>query len=416
MKPAVSVKQVAKRYRLGEVGIRSLKEDVNRLWRQIRGETEEDFIADVNDRTTTTGSNFVWALHDVSFDVYPGESVGLIGRNGSGKSTMLKLLSRITGPTIGEIGVRGRVASLLEVGTGFHQDLTGLENIYLNGAILGMSRSETRSRLEEIIAFSGCERYVDTPVKRYSTGMQVRLGFAVAAHLNADILIIDEVLAVGDYEFQRKCLDKLKEIATSGKTVFFVSHNMDAVAPLCTRTIVLDRGQVAHDGATDQAIRTYRAEFSDDERTNVFLNPEPENAITGIRVSDARVMARPETGKPFEMQLDVEANLDHPVTAPVSVSFRTPEGHPLMRLSSEHTGKRFTFHKGTTTVKLCCEELPLMGGLYNTILRIGTPRSQVVTVRKAINLEVTMTEELQQHVNANDADFPFFTRSSWTSA
>lgn len=254
----ISIEQLGKLYRLGEVGTGSLAHDVNRWWHRVRG--KEDPYAKVgeeNHRDSEGKSGYVWALRDVTFQVGRGEVVGLVGRNGAGKSTLLKILSRITTPSAGSIKLKGRVASLLEVGTGFHPELTGRENIFLNGAILGMSRQETRAKLDEIIEFSGCARYIDTPVKRYSSGMYVRLAFAVAAHLDSEILIVDEVLAVGDLEFQKRCLGRMRNISESGRTVLFVSHNLGALRGICDTGVVLEAGTVRAQGTIDQAIRAY---------------------------------------------------------------------------------------------------------------------------------------------------------------
>jgi lipopolysaccharide transport system ATP-binding protein len=215
-------------------------------------------IGEANDRTTKSNSNYVWSLKDINFSVNEGDTLGIIGRNGAGKSTLLKILSKVTGPTTGKIKVKGRVASLLEVGTGFHPELTGKENIFLNGAILGMKKEEINRKFDEIVDFSGVERYIDTPVKRYSSGMYVRLAFAVAAHLESEILIVDEVLAVGDADFQKKCLGKMGDVAKGqGRTVLFVSHNMAAVKSLCNKSILLEHGQLKLSGDTDTCVSYY---------------------------------------------------------------------------------------------------------------------------------------------------------------
>lgn len=255
----LKVENLSKQYRLGLVGTGTMGDDLKRWWYNIRGK-EDPFlkIGDINNRATKGTSNYVWALKDINFEVQQGEVLGIIGKNGAGKSTLLKILSKITGPTTGSIKSKGRVASLLEVGTGFHGEMTGRENIFLNGAILGMTKKEINAKLNEIIEFSGCERYIDTPVKRYSSGMTVRLAFAVAAFLEPDILIIDEVLAVGDAEFQKKAIGKMQEISKGeGRTVLFVSHNMAAVKQLCTRGIVLENGGVVFDGGIDESVEKY---------------------------------------------------------------------------------------------------------------------------------------------------------------
>jgi lipopolysaccharide transport system ATP-binding protein len=252
----ISVEGLSKQYRLGQIGGGSLKEDVNRWWARLRGKPDPTLKIGQPDDGNRLGE-VIWALRDINISVHQGEIVGIIGRNGAGKSTLLKILARTTAPTSGQIKVRGRIASLLEVGTGFHPELTGRENIYQNGAILGMTRHEIVRKFDEIAAFSGVEQFLDTPVKRYSSGMYVRLAFAVAAHLEPEILVIDEVLAVGDAEFQKKCLGKMGEIAGAGRTVLFVSHNMQAVLRLCPRSVWLEQGAVAADGPSDAICTEY---------------------------------------------------------------------------------------------------------------------------------------------------------------
>lgn len=255
----LKVENVSKQYRLGQVGTGTISHDLNRWWAKIRGKEDPYLkIGEANDRTKKGNSEYVWALQDINFEVNRGEVLGIIGKNGAGKSTLLKILSRVTSPTTGSIKSKGRIASLLEVGTGFHPEMTGRENIYLNGAILGMTKKEITSKINEIIEFSGCERYIDTPVKRYSSGMTVRLAFAVAAHLDPEILVVDEVLAVGDAEFQKKAIGKMQDISKGqGRTVLFVSHNMAAVKSLCTRGLVLENGSVKFEGEIDKALEIY---------------------------------------------------------------------------------------------------------------------------------------------------------------
>lgn len=254
----IKVESLFKQYQLGQVSTGTISHDLNRWMHKIRGKEDPyEKITGENSREEKGNSNYVWALKDINFDVKQGEVLGIIGRNGAGKSTLLKILSKVTAPTKGTIKIRGRIASLLEVGTGFHPELTGRENIFLNGAILGMSKSEIRSKFDEIVAFSGVEKYIDTPVKRYSSGMYVRLAFAVAAHLEPEILIVDEVLAVGDAEFQKKCLGKMKDVSNQGRTVIFVSHNLVAVKSLCKRGILMERGGITFMGSADETVEHY---------------------------------------------------------------------------------------------------------------------------------------------------------------
>ncbi|TAG51247.1 MAG: ABC transporter ATP-binding protein [Cytophagales bacterium] len=259
MRPIIKVENLSKQYRLGTIGTGTISNDLKRWWHQVRGK-EDPFlkIGESNDRSTKGDSEYVWALKDINFEVMPGEILGIIGKNGAGKSTLLKILSKVTGPTTGRIDYNGRIGSLLEVGTGFHPELTGRENIFLNGAILGMTKHEIRSKLDEIIDFSGCERYIDTPVKRYSSGMTVRLGFAVAAHLEPEILVVDEVLAVGDAEFQKKAIGKMQDVSKNdGRTVIFVSHNLNAINLLCTKAILFSNGILIKNDNVKDVIEYY---------------------------------------------------------------------------------------------------------------------------------------------------------------
>jgi lipopolysaccharide transport system ATP-binding protein len=279
--PTISIRNVSKKYRLGTVGMTTLRDELQRRWARLRN---NDAALGVT-AAKRNPSDF-WALRDVSFDVKQGEVVGLIGRNGAGKSTLLKILSRITEPTLGEIRIRGRVASLLEVGTGFHPELSGRENIFLNGAVLGMTRAETRRKFDEIVEFSEIGKFIDTPVKRYSSGMYVRLAFAVAAHLEPEILIVDEVLAVGDVAFQRKCLGKVKEISQGqGRTVLFVSHNMNAVENICTRGVMMKQGQLLREGNdVRDIVREYNAAYAQVGGSPSWQNDHNEFANDNIRI------------------------------------------------------------------------------------------------------------------------------------
>ena len=260
MSTAIEFNNISKQYRLGLVSTKTLSHDLNRWWQTAVLHKEDPYlkIGSVNDRSTAADSDYVWALKDIDFKVEQGDVVGIIGKNGAGKSTLLKLLSKVTGPTTGTIKAKGRIGSLLEVGTGFHHEMTGRENIYLNGAILGMSKQEISRKLDEIVDFSGCERYIDTPVKRYSSGMMVRLGFAVAAHLDPEILVVDEVLAVGDAEFQKKAIGKMQDVSQGeGRTVLFVSHNMASIRSLCKTGVLLEYGKMKYSGEINEVVDYY---------------------------------------------------------------------------------------------------------------------------------------------------------------
>ena len=293
---AIEFEHVSKQYRLGLVSTKTLSHDIRRFWiTNILGKEDPYLkIGETNDRATKGSSEYVWALRDIDFKVEQGDVVGIIGKNGAGKSTLLKLLSRVTGPTTGTIRAHGRIGSLLEVGTGFHGEMTGRENIFMNGAILGMSRAEIQSKLDEIIDFSGCERYIDTPVKRYSSGMTVRLGFAVAAFLEPEILVVDEVLAVGDAEFQKKAIGKMKDVSQGqGRTVLFVSHNMTSVKSLCNTGILLENGMIKEMGPIDPIVSHYLR--GSNEIDNYKKWDEPEIKRDGFELLEIGV--RPKGGK-----------------------------------------------------------------------------------------------------------------------
>ncbi len=260
----ISVEKLSKLYKLGTVSTGTFKEDFDRWMIKLRGK-EEDYFS----HTKSRPEEYLWALQDVSFEVKQGEVLGIIGKNGAGKSTLLKILSRVTKPTSGQVKIKGRVASLLEVGTGFHPELTGRENIFLNGAILGMNKREIKSKFDEMVAFSGVDRFIDTPVKRYSSGMYVRLAFAVAAHLDPEILIVDEVLAVGDADFQKRCLGKMQDVTNAGRTILFVSHNLGAISSLSKRAILLESGKLVFNGTTEETIRRYFTGIESERRTSV---------------------------------------------------------------------------------------------------------------------------------------------------
>ena len=292
---AIEFEKVSKQYRLGLVSTGTIAHDLNRWWtvNVLRKEDPYLKIGETNDRSHKGNSEYVWALKDINFSVEQGDVVGIIGKNGAGKSTLLKLLSRVTAPTTGEIRVRGRIASLLEVGTGFHPEMTGRENIYLNGAIMGMTKAEVSRKLDEIVDFSGCERYIDTPVKRYSSGMTVRLGFAIAAHLEPEILVVDEVLAVGDAEFQKKAIGKMQDVSKGeGRTVLFVSHNMAAVKSLCKKGVLLENGMVKETGMVDDIVGHYLKGNNEIANHKYWAEPEIkkegfELIEIGVRKQDA---------------------------------------------------------------------------------------------------------------------------------
>jgi lipopolysaccharide transport system ATP-binding protein len=316
MSTVIKVENISKQYRLGNVGLGSLSHDLNRWWYNMRGKEDPYLkIGEENDRSVKGKSDYVWALRDINFEVKRGEVLGIIGRNGAGKSTLLKILSRTTTPTTGQIKIKGRVASLLEVGTGFHPELTGRENIFLNGAILGMSRKEIKSKFDEIVDFAGVDRYIDTPVKRYSSGMYVRLAFAVAAHLDPEILIVDEVLAVGDAEFSKKALGKMQDVSEKdGRTVLFVSHNMGSIAQLCSKAIFLKNGIIESSGDVDHIVNYYlKSCFSNSTEASFPVDLKPKGNFTNIKLVNG--LGEPSDTFPVGQDpiLEIDYILHHPV-------------------------------------------------------------------------------------------------------
>ncbi|HLG83165.1 MAG TPA: ABC transporter ATP-binding protein [Bradyrhizobium sp.] len=313
-RPVISVESVTKSYRLGVINHSTLRGEIQSWWSRKLGAPDPNLK--IGKSSVVNGSRFN-ALDDITFEVRAGETVGFIGKNGAGKSTLLKILSRVAAPNKGRVRIRGHVSSLLEVGTGFHPELTGRENVYLNGAILGMTKNEIRRKFDEIVAFAEIDEFIDTPVKRYSSGMYVRLAFAVAAHLEPEILIVDEVLAVGDYEFQRKCLGKMKDVRTEGRTVLFVSHNMTAVNNLCARSILLEKGKILADGPSGDVTRAYFGMASMSTRSHWTFNP-PSDGSKGAYFREAFILdANNESREAYELTQDLQIGLRYRLTEPL---------------------------------------------------------------------------------------------------
>lgn len=356
---AISFDNVGKMYRLGRVGTGTLSHDLNRWWTTAILRKEDPYlkIGETNDRSKKGSSEYVWALRDISFKVEQGDVVGIIGKNGAGKSTLLKLLSRITSPTTGSIRYQGRIASLLEVGTGFHPEMTGRENIYMNGSIMGMTKKEITRKLDEIVDFAGVERYLDTPVKRYSSGMTVRLGFAVAAFLEPEILVVDEVLTVGDAEFQKKAIGKMNDVAHSeGRTVLFVSHNMAAVKNLCTRGVVLQNGQLAFDGSTEQAIDYYLkkndVEFVESKIKDRITFKKPYIQIEQVTVNGAEENTITIPANQHYMEFEIKGNSSMEFKTSVKAQFSTLDDVVLATYSyGIYKGEVITFPEGDFIIK-----------------------------------------------------------------
>ncbi len=369
----ISVENISKQYRLGMIGTGALSADIHRWWQTMRGKEDPYLrIGEENDRTKKATSDYVWALRDINFEVKRGDVLGMIGRNGAGKSTLLKILSRTTTPSTGCVKVKGRIASLLEVGTGFHPELTGRQNIYLNGAILGMTKKEVTQKFDEIVDFSGVEKYLDTPVKRYSSGMYVRLAFAVAAHLESEILIVDEVLAVGDAEFQRKALGKMRDVRKQDRTVLFVSHNMGSILNLCNRGVYLDSGTIKSEGPVEQQVRAYLHGFKATDTTS-FRERADRTGNNHVRFTDVvfRNASGDEVsslmvGYDFNLSLAFERNSPDPIRKmSVSLGINDDYGNRITYLGNEITNDLMhdvPDHVRSISVRI--PRVPLMPGRY----------------------------------------------------
>jgi lipopolysaccharide transport system ATP-binding protein len=404
MSTLIKVEGLSKQYRLGVVGTGTMRDDLIKWWSAIRGKENPLLkLGESNDRTQTGNSNYVWSLKDINFEVNQGDVLGIIGRNGAGKSTLLKVLSRITAPTTGSVKIRGRVASLLEVGTGFHPELTGRENIYLNGAILGMRKAEITRKMDEIIAFSSVERYVDTPVKRYSSGMYVRLAFAVAAHLDPEILILDEVLAVGDTEFQNKCLGKIKDISSQGRTVLFVSHNMGSIQNLCNRGLLLNNGEVVFDGKANDAVMEYVARAINFNSAN-FIEILPEHHSSGTLNEIQVISVELLEGFQFnQYATNDEMNVELTLFANQSIdNFRIAFGIYTIQeegVAAHFTEPKFSIKKGETKkINLKINNHQLAKGQYYFNFAIGKGNEETGVrefdiVMKTLFFEIAYTDK-----------------------
>ena len=332
---------VGKQYVLGTFGTGTLSQDLNRWWARVRGKEDPYLkIGEVNDRTKKGDSRFVWALKDISFSVEQGDVVGIIGKNGAGKSTLLKILSRVTSPTVGSIKVKGRIASLLEVGTGFHPEMTGRENIYMNGSIMGMTRSEITRKLDEIVDFAGVEKYLDTPVKRYSSGMIVRLGFAIAAHLDPEILVVDEVLAVGDAEFQKKAIGKMHDVANGqGRTVLFVSHNMAAVKSLCKKGVVMKNGGIEYTGDIESSVAHYLQIGNHSSEKKIIDRikwKKPSMTINKVVINGSEKAESTILSDQKTLEIEIIGHTEAPITTDVMLVFNNKDGMPLATFAPGH--------------------------------------------------------------------------------
>lgn len=373
----IQVAHVSKEYRLGTISHGTLYRDIQSWWASFRGRPDPnarivDPTAPVSRHNVAADGDRLLALDDVSFEVEEGETFGIVGRNGAGKSTLLKILSRVTAPTRGVVRIKGRIASLLEVGTGFHPELTGRENVFLNGTILGMTRAEIHRKFDDIVAFSQLEQFIDTPVKRYSSGMYVRLAFSVAAHLDAEILVIDEVLAVGDFDFQKRCIGKMRDVATSGRTVLLVSHNMSAVQNLCKRAILLVNGKVAHTGSTGEVIEAYLDERENE--TAVSLAHRADRSGSGVlRFSEVKISPADSdkskvirTGSDLKIEICVDNLQASPLrTVDIGVGIDNLFGDRITVLTTQAVGGTIeSLSLGRSLVAFTIPQLPLVPGRY----------------------------------------------------
>jgi lipopolysaccharide transport system ATP-binding protein len=400
-KIVIKAENISKAYELGEFSTGTISRDLERWWAMMRGK-EDPFlkIGEVNDRNKKTDSKLVWSLKDINFEVEEGSAVGIIGRNGAGKSTLLKLLSRITSPTTGTIKGRGRIASLLEVGTGFHPELTGRENIFINGAILGMRKAEIKKRFDEIVDFAGVERYIDTPVKRYSSGMYVRLAFAVAAHLEAEILIVDEVLAVGDAEFQRKCMGKMGQVTReNGRTVLFVSHNVESVKALCNTAILLNNGRMHENTNLADAIKIYLQQNPENDRGH-FVNQNPPGSLE-VYFKQAYIKQKGlVTNALFnDAPIDVHCQLqcNFPIKVSLEAIVRNHNGFPLLFGPVGLTQQR---------------EHELEAGIHNMVIRLNPP----YLAKGGYFLDLIVAETGKRIIDIHESCLAFEIESSFIAA
>jgi len=407
MSKAIKVENLSKAYQLGDFGTGTISRDIERFWARMRGK-EDPFlkIGETNDRTQKGSSDVVWSLKDINFELEQGDAVGIIGRNGAGKSTLLKVLSRVTFPTTGSVKVKGRIASLLEVGTGFHPELTGRENIFLNGAILGMRKAEIKRKFDEIVDFSGVERYVDTPVKRYSSGMYVRLAFAVAAHLESEIMIIDEVLAVGDAEFQKKCLGKIGEVSQGeGRTVLFVSHNMATIQKICKRAILLKNGKLMQIDETNKVIDQYVSE-KQDIISEYNFEPPADNGVgyvTKISILDDEDNFAGEIfmGKPWKVTIHfriltsvsnfiIALGMQNLYELPIRTTWSIPQ----------------SYSPGYYTATFTEDQIYFTTGRYKLVIGLSIGKHSIQHIDKDVHLNISdIVEHMDESVITSDGIF-----------
>ncbi|MDR0830145.1 MAG: ABC transporter ATP-binding protein [Prevotellaceae bacterium] len=405
---AIKFENISKQYRLGLVSTKTLSHDLNRWWQTAILRKDDPYlkIGETNDRATKGSSEYVWALRDINFEVEQGDIIGIIGKNGAGKSTLLKILSRVTTPTTGTIKAQGRIASLLEVGTGFHQEMTGRENIYMNGAILGMTKAEISRKLDEIVDFAGVERYIDTPVKRYSSGMMVRLGFAVAAHLDPEILVVDEVLAVGDAEFQKKAIGKMQDVSKGeGRTVLFVSHNMASIKALCKKGVLLKDGSVAYSGEINDTISQYLKNSYSTEDTPISQLIHYHTNLINIKKILINCSENSKINLPKNniIELVCEGKIDTKMNLDFEVRIKDENEILLATFAPSYTANVIqSFEKGNFELKTQIQlpEKLTQGNFYATI-QITIPKVDVLATIEPIIINS------EGYLSPNGDDFPY---------
>lgn len=412
----MNINNVSKQYRLGVIGTGTLSHDLNRWWHNIRGKKDPYLKIGSKNVLDNVDDEFVWAINNINLKVNKGDVLGIVGKNGAGKSTLLKILSRVTSPTTGNIKIKGRIASLLEVGTGFHPELTGKENVFLNGAILGMTKKEITNKFDEIVEFSGLKKYINTPVKRYSSGMYVRLAFAVAAHLEPEILVVDEVLAVGDAEFQRKAIGKMKDVSSSGRTVLFVSHNLAAVEQLCSRAILIEQGTITYDGSVSEVLSRYR-------KSTAGSNGLKRNGSGQVKFKDFQLQNK--NNEPIEEVLlgdSVFIKTDIHFTedvdkAELSIDIRNDSNEFICHISNDDNGFNLKDYKSGDEKKLLIEikNISLSPGNYFLSLWLGNRYGTFDYLQNAITLKIGQGQNFIQRPYPYDKRSKTVLQSSWTS-
>ena len=395
MMPVIKIENVSKLYKLGFYGADTFRDEVLNFFARLRGKPPVNSVvgATNNLADSVADTDLVWALKDINLTINQGDIVGIIGKNGAGKSTLLKILSKITTPTTGSVKIRGRIASLLEVGTGMHQELTGRENIFLNGAILGMTKHEIRSKLDDIIDFAGIARYIDTPIKRYSSGMRVRLGFAIAAHLEPEILIVDEVLAVGDAEFQKRAIGKMQDISKGeGRTVLFVSHNMTSIKNLCKTGVLMKNEMIDYQGEITQTIDQYLLSNSTKRKTNIterFNNIQPPDAyIKNVFFTNRNNDKINQAMSGFPLHIIVEYYSKLSQRLDINIGIYNSIGEKLIHLSTEYIGENKTKDFQNGKVVFDFEKLPLPEGLYTTNITLWSNNQRYDWIKDSLELDV----------------------------